>query len=102
VQISEDFKKVVFCYGYLNYLCEEKYEGGGYHQQELNFIKGKYVQKIKPVGSDFFIICCKNYDKDLDIYCTKPEWMNKLRHYKLSIDRRIEPNSIRVFDCEIE
>jgi hypothetical protein len=28
--------------------------------------------------------------------------MNKLRHYKLSIDRRIEPDSIRVFDCYIK
>ena len=72
-----------------------------YYQEELNLIKGKYVKHILTIGPDFYIICCKDYDKDLDVYCTSKEWMNKHRHYKLSIDRRIEPNSMRVFDCFI-
>jgi hypothetical protein len=97
VRISEDFSKVIFCYGMLNYL--QEYRNGMCYQEELLYLKKKNVRSILPVGEDFYIICCKGYDKDLDVYCTR--WVNKYRYYKVSIDRRIEPNSIRVFDSYI-
>ena len=66
------------------------------HQEELLFMKKKIMQSILCMKDHFLIVCCKDYDKDLDVYSTK--WKTKERFYKLSIDRRIEPDCIRVFD----
>jgi hypothetical protein len=94
VRISQDFERAIFCYGELNYLSEVR--NGETYQQELRFLKKKMVQYILTVGNDFYIVCCKEYDKDLDVYSTR--WQTKLKLFKLGIDRRIEPNCIRVFD----
>ena len=66
------------------------------HQEELLFMKKKIMLSILCMKDHFLIVCCKDYDKDLDVYSTK--WQTKERFYKLSIDRRIEPDCIRVFD----
>lgn len=50
------------------------------------------MQEIVNAGENQFIfICCKEYDRDLDIQCSWDE------NYKISIKRRIEPYSINVF-----
>lgn len=39
-------------------------------------------------GSDFYIVCSKDYDKDLDIVSTRRNWNDyKEKCYKISIDR---------------
>ena len=69
----------------------------------MNFLNKKRIKKIITHVHDFYIVCCKDYDKDLDILSTRNEWNNKTdgKIYKVSIERQIEPDAIRAFDLVI-
>ena len=67
----------------------------------MNFLDNKKIKRIIIHEHDFYIICCKDYDKDLDILSTRKEWNRSGKCYKVSIDRQIEPDAIRAFDMVI-
>ena len=73
VLIAEDFSKVMFSYQDQNYLCEEK--NGKFCQSELSFLNKRKVKSLRTEGGEIFIFCCKDYDKDLDVYSTS--WLKK-------------------------
>ena len=74
-----------------------------FSQERMNFLNKKKIKKIINHVHDFYIVCCKDYDKDLDILSTRNEWNNKAegKIYKVSIERQIEPDAIRAFDMVI-
>jgi len=50
------------------------------------------VREIVYAGEEnFLFVCCKEYDRDLDVQSSWDE------EYKISIIRRIEPNTIKIF-----
>jgi hypothetical protein len=69
-------------------------DGVDYDQTSLSWLKGKVIRRIIYAGpSHFFFVCCKHYDRDLDIQSSL------LSTFKISIKRRISPNSISVLDA---
>ena len=50
------------------------------------------MREIVYAGEEnFLFVCCKEYDRDLDVQSSWDE------DYKISIIRRIEPNTIKIF-----
>ena len=48
------------------------------------------------------IVCCKDFDKELEILSTVESWSNKHeKNFRVSIKRQIEPNAIRAFDLMV-
>ena len=63
-------------------------------QSRIAWLKNKEIRYILHSGpSDFLLVCCKDYDRDLDIQSSC------YPNFKINIPRQIEPNSIKVFDC---
>ena len=89
--IAEDFSKVMFSYHDQNYLCEEK--NGIFCQRELSFLTKRKVKSLRTDGGEIFIFSCKEYDQDLDVYCTS--WLKSqpklsLKKTKTSIRNKNE------------
>ena len=91
VKISEDFSQAVLVNKSENYLLS-KGEDGLFHQSSLGWLKGKIVRNITSSGPHFFFVCCKDYDRDLDIMCSSQ------KEFKISIPRAIEPGIITALD----
>ena len=68
----------------------------------MNWLNKKKIKRILTHEHDFYIVCCKDYDKDLDILSTQKEWNHHSGNiFKVSIERQIEPDAIRAFDLVI-
>ena len=124
VLIAEDFSKVIFSYQDQNYICEMI--DGLFSQRELSFLSKRKVKSLRAEGSEIYIFCCKDYDQDLDIYCTswlqqEPKFQNKKTktssrqpvgrdtqpsntncHYVMKISRQITKRKIRIFDVIVQ
>jgi hypothetical protein len=85
--------------------CKEFDSYGGdkinYFQTELSQLNHKNVYYILPVNesmidgtysSQFYFVCCNDYDQNLDIYCTHDPDM------KYEIQRNVQPNSTFIYD----
>lgn len=71
-------------------------DGVNYTIKSLQWLKGKVIRKIIHArANEFFFVCCKHYDQDLDIQSSLDE------KWKMSIKRRISPGSIKVFDVAL-
>ena len=95
VKISRNFKNVIFTNKHESYLLSssEDEEEETYSQSTMAWINKKLVREIIQAGDkDFLLVCCKEYDRDLDVQSSLYE------NFKISIKRRIEPNTIMVFD----
>ena len=63
-------------------------------QSRIGWLKNKLIRYIIHAGpSDFLLVCCKGYDRDLDVQSSC------YPNFKINIKRQIEPNAIKVFDC---
>ena len=91
VKISEDFMQAVLVNKTENYLLSTGSDGL-WHQHSLSWLRGREIRKIYSNISDFIFVCCKEYDRDLDIFCSFND------KFKVSIPRSIEPGIINVFD----
>ena len=90
VKISEDFKSAVLVNQKENYILFE--EDDEWHQNSLIWLNGKQIRSIVSYQDQFLFVCCKEYDRDIDIMSSH------LSDFKVSIKRKIEPNTLRVFD----
>ena len=104
VKISEDFSKVLLAYKSENIMIQrDKAAYGGYYEQRnLSYLTSKKIRKIATFGCNFYFVCCKDYDKNLDILCSRSKWSTKAgKIYKLGLDRSILPNTVRTFDLKV-
>lgn len=71
IKISHDLQKVAFCNGQENYMLEID-EFGNTLQKNLPELKGKTVRHIACAedGSDFYLVCCHDYDTGLEVQST--------------------------------
>lgn len=101
IKISENFSKVMLSYKNEHYLIkrDEKVRSGLVYKQEIiKYLMKKKIRAIFTTMSSFYFVCCKDYDKNLDLYSSHKCWSMGDTHYKLGFDRAILPNSIRTFD----
>jgi hypothetical protein len=89
VCISDNFKKVIFSNG------KEHYMLNGKGQDNFPWIKDKFLRNVVNHGDEFFLVCSKNYDRDVDILHSKNQDFNA------SLKRSIEPGSLTVYDSMI-
>ena len=81
---------------------EQRSESGYMYKQEIiHYLMKKKIRAIFTIGSSFYFVCCKDYDKNLDVYSSNKYWSFGDIHYKLGMDRAILPNSVRTFDFHI-
>jgi len=90
VKISEDFESAVLVNQTENYILY--FEDEEWHQNSLIWLNGKQIRSITSYKEQFLFVCCKEYDRDIDIMSSH------LSDFKISIKRKIEPNTLRVFD----
>ena len=94
VKISRDLNSVMFANKNENFLLTKCENNEHYNQNTISWMKGKIIREIVHAGeSNFLLICCKDYDRDLDVQSSLYE------NFKISIKRRIEPNTISILDA---
>lgn len=77
VKISQNFETVMVCYENDNFLLSRKSLSERFSQEKMSLAKDKKIKKIVTHGKDFYIVCCKDYDKELDIISSRESWNNK-------------------------
>jgi len=83
VKISTNFEAAVLVNESENYLLN-KGTDDMWHQHSMSWLKGKTVRKIAyGAESNFVFICCKDYDRDIDIMCSSND------KFKISVPRSI-------------
>jgi hypothetical protein len=89
VKISEDFSKVMFSSGQEHYILDQ------HSQNSFHQLKDKKVRNVINHKNSFYLVSCKEYDRDIDILNSDdPE-------FNASIKRNIEPGLVKVFDSMI-
>lgn len=76
-------------------------QSGHFEQRNLKYLTRKKIRYISTSGCNFFFVCCKEYDKNLDVISSKSSWSTREKMYKIGLDRGILPNSVRTFDLKI-
>jgi hypothetical protein len=73
---------------------ENDEEFADYSLGSMSWLNKKIVYHILPTGpTDFLFVSSKQYDHDLDIYCSWDKF------FKMRIKRGIEPESISIYDA---
>ena len=102
IKISQNFEKVLMSVEKVEkdiFLLSRNSLKERFTQERMLMVKDKTIKKIITHGNDFYIVCCKDYDKDLEIISTKDSWSNRIdKTFRISVKRLIEPNEIRAFD----
>lgn len=86
VKISNDRKRVILSTGV------EHYVHNGISQENFPSIEGKFIRGAINDKNEFYLVTCKDYDRDIDILHSNNFEFNA------SIHRKIEPGSLTVFD----
>ena len=86
VKISDNLRDVIFSNGTEHYLLND------HKQMSYPYIKDKFVKNVLGYNNNFYLVACKDYDRDIDILCTEDNKFNA------SIKRNIEPGNISVYD----
>jgi len=86
VKISENFHKILLSNGKEHFILK------GIIQRKLSHIKDKFVRHSMYLDDSFYIVCSKNYDRDIDILNTR------LDDFNASIKRSIEPGLMKILD----
>jgi hypothetical protein len=87
-KISQNFETIIACYENDNFLVSRNPMTGEFTQERMQLSNEKKIKKIITHGNDFYIVCCKDYDKELDIISTRSNWSYvRDKQFKVSIRR---------------
>lgn len=86
VKIACDLKMAIMSNG------KEHYLHNGTNQQNIPWLKDKYIRYAIDEEAGFFLVTSKDYDRDIDILSTSDEDFNA------SIDRSSEPDHLKIYD----